>query len=461
MDEVLKNISDFSASLDMLEASSPTVQGTSSPARSHGGGIPTTSDPSPYQKTRKGGNIQQAEDSADSRIQRTGKQRDSSGTIRTLVRGMSFISRAIGGVFTASDKEDMRAKATVTLDDPNATQITFDPNRIMAQGGYCDVFMGANPTGRRIALKRYRITVHGYGKEDLQVIENEAKVWRGLEHEFILPFLGIGQDPTDFWYLASPWMDNGTLPTFLRENSETADRPRFILEVAEALAYLESKRVIHGDIRGSNVLVSPDHHALLYDFGLSKIAGVATLKPLRGAGSTLWQSPELLKNEPKSYASDIYAFGITIYEVLTDNLPSHYHQPPGSVFLVVYENKPPMRPEACGSHGYLWDIAEQCWKKNPDDRPSIQIVLRWLQQRKCDFLEDVCGLVGPSSDSQGSPGASTGRQTRFDSHRVRSRDTAANISEDTIPPLLLLQHQGPTSTPAHLVNIAADPDAGC
>ncbi|KAG8896324.1 hypothetical protein FRB99_008938, partial [Tulasnella sp. 403] len=367
----------------------------------------------------------------------------------------------MGALLEAVGKPDY---ATVTLDDPNTTQITFDPNRIVAQGGYCDVFMGAGPNGRQIALKRYRIAMHGYGKEDLQVIENKAKMWRDLEHEFILPFLGIGQDPTGLLYLASPWMDNGILPTFLRENSETADRPRFILEVAEALHYLESKRVIHGDIKAANILVSADHHALLCNFELSTLFSVAMQKALKGAGSTPWQSPEILKNEPKSYASDIYAFGMTIYEVLTSSIPFHGREPPAIMYAVVHQDERPTRLEAIGSHAYLWDIAERCWNKDPENRPSIQTVLRWIQRRKCEFSEDVYGLTGPSSGSQGPLGGPTGRRVRSSlSHDAKIPVGYELESRDSITtsPIDVLTHPNTggrsTPLPSHQ-NISVSPE---
>ncbi|KAG8887436.1 hypothetical protein FRB99_004263, partial [Tulasnella sp. 403] len=233
-----------------------------------------------------------------------------------------------------------------------------------------------------------------------------------------------------------------------------------ILEVAEALHYLESKKVIHGDIKAANILVSPDHHALLCDFGLSKLVSVVTQKPLKGAGSTPWQSPEILKNEPKSYASDIYAFGMTIYEVLTGNLPFHDHQPTAIVNAVVYENKRPNKPQLRGSHQYLWDIAERCWKVDPDDRPSIQTVLRWIQRRKCDPPDNPHGPSSSSSGPQAPLVTPTERRARSDSHRIRPINSTANVSHTTttLPPLP--QDPGSGTTPIRSVLDDIIPDTG-
>lgn len=74
--------------------------------------------------------------------------------------------------------------------------------------------------------------------------------------------------------------------------------------------------IIHGDVKGNNVLISSDHHARLCDFGLARHVDARTVTALKGAGSVPWQSPEVLRDEAsKSFQTDVYAFGITIYEV--------------------------------------------------------------------------------------------------------------------------------------------------
>lgn len=89
-----------------------------------------------------------------------------------------------------------------------------------------------------------------------------------------------------------------------------------MLGVAQAIAYLHDMDVVYGDVKGGNILISPDGRPLLAGFGLSKFVWfMDTSTALRGAGSVRWQSPELWDGERKSFASDVYAFGMTIVEV--------------------------------------------------------------------------------------------------------------------------------------------------
>ena len=89
-----------------------------------------------------------------------------------------------------------------------------------------------------------------------------------------------------------------------------------LMEAASAVTYLHQHGVIHGDIKASNILVTDDIHALLCDFTPTLQAEEATSAGPRGAGTVRWQSPELwTENAQKSFQSDVWAFGITTYEV--------------------------------------------------------------------------------------------------------------------------------------------------
>lgn len=86
--------------------------------------------------------------------------------------------------------------------------------------------------------------------------------------------------------------------------------------MADAVRYLHREGIVHGDIKGSNILVSAAVTVLLCDFGLSKLSDTRTRTLLVGAASVRWCAPEvLIEEEPKTFASDVYSFGMTVYEV--------------------------------------------------------------------------------------------------------------------------------------------------
>lgn len=93
-------------------------------------------------------------------------------------------------------------------------------------------------------------------------------------------------------------------------------------QTADALHYLHSKGVVHGDVKGNNILISDSGSALLCDFSLTKVLPEVTSTLMKGAGSVRWMAPELWDNAAKSFDTDVYAFGMTIAEVCVDLSPA-------------------------------------------------------------------------------------------------------------------------------------------
>lgn len=89
-----------------------------------------------------------------------------------------------------------------------------------------------------------------------------------------------------------------------------------ILDIAKGLTYLHEIGIVHGDIKGTNVLISPTVDALVADFGLDTLADSSTITSPIDSGSLRWQSPEVLRGAAhKTFSTDVYSFGMTIYEV--------------------------------------------------------------------------------------------------------------------------------------------------
>lgn len=88
-----------------------------------------------------------------------------------------------------------------------------------------------------------------------------------------------------------------------------------LYEVSTAIEYLHEQNFIHADIKGNNVLISDTLHALLGDFGLAKPTGADTSDTMKEAGSLMYKAPELYTRQKKTFASDMFAFGIMIAAV--------------------------------------------------------------------------------------------------------------------------------------------------
>ncbi|KIO33010.1 hypothetical protein M407DRAFT_18165 [Tulasnella calospora MUT 4182] len=190
-----------------------------------------------------------------------------------------------------------------------------------------------------------------------------------------------------------------------------------LCEIADAVGYLHENNIVHGDIKGSNVLVDDDIHCLLCDFGLSKAAPSRTSTGMQGVGALRWQSPELWTGGAKSFSSDTYAFAMTIVEVLTGEVPFSNIENDTAVIVAVLQNdeRPPKLPESLFGVSYksTWEVADACWPKKPADRISMNFAFQRLKTQASDYPPEEA----PKVDGAESSGHAQQEKALYDSAR--------------------------------------------
>ncbi|KAJ7875054.1 kinase-like domain-containing protein, partial [Mycena leptocephala] len=146
------------------------------------------------------------------------------------------------------------------------------------------------------------------------------------------------------------------------------------------LEYLHGRKICHGDLKGINVLVEDSGRALLADFGLARInaditSRTRTASDTAVSGSRNWMAPELLSGSLPRPPSDIYAFGMTLYELYTDEIPLTTVPCGDFIELVFRIGVRPERPEEKECpwlNDGIWDLAERCWNKDAKARPTAR-----------------------------------------------------------------------------------------
>ncbi|KAJ7712491.1 kinase-like domain-containing protein, partial [Mycena metata] len=178
----------------------------------------------------------------------------------------------------------------------------------------------------------------------------EALVWKDLHYPYILPFMGIDRDsyPSSLC-MVSPWMEHGTVLNYLEDHGH-GDVDKLLYEIAQGLEYLHSHAIVHGDLRGSNILITQDWSACLADFGLSAFTDATSSlhTSSKRAGSLNWMAPELLDpgrfflEFSRTPATDVYAFGCVCFELYTGRPPFSELGP--AVLMKVINGERPERP---------------------------------------------------------------------------------------------------------------------
>ncbi|KAJ7248246.1 kinase-like domain-containing protein, partial [Mycena haematopus] len=152
----------------------------------------------------------------------------------------------------------------------------------VAGGGFGDIYKAVYQS-KSVALKQLRffqIDTDQKRQKQLERLCQEALLWKNLKHSFIMPFIGLYSDGSlselhqgDLGMfsvaMVCPWMPNGTILKYLQASKPAGTIDVFLLEIAHGLRYLHSQSVVHGDLRGDNILVDEEGHARLADFGLA------------------------------------------------------------------------------------------------------------------------------------------------------------------------------------------------
>ncbi|KAJ3575324.1 hypothetical protein NP233_g1178 [Leucocoprinus birnbaumii] len=271
-------------------------------------------------------------------------------------------------------------------------------------GGYSDVYIGYltdEETGNetkvdrrlarafqitdknlKVAIKVLRITNDSKNVEKVKkYVIRETVTWSEIDHENVLEFFGIADDLGRYGCpaLVSPYCNKGTVSNYLTPNSSRQVRLDIIMGVCKGLKYLHEKKVIHGDLKPSNVLVHDDGRALLCDFGRSKIlnTGGFTTRP---SGVVRYQAPEIQNGGGLSKATDVYALGITSFEIWTGETPWKDLKDGQIIIAILVRNERPVRPVSAPSGTELvWNVLEHCWTLEPEKRLSMTEVVQKVQ----------------------------------------------------------------------------------
>ncbi|XP_012668273.1 receptor-interacting serine/threonine-protein kinase 3 [Otolemur garnettii] len=253
--------------------------------------------------------------------------------------------------------------------------------KIIGKGGFGVVFRAHH------AKWKIDVAVKIVNSEE---ISKEVKAMASLRNEYVLLLLGVIKN-LEWDYVSGPglvtrFMENGSLAGLLQPQCPRAWPLlyRLLREVVLGMCYLHSLTppLLHRDLKPSNVLLDPELHAKLADFGLSTFQGNSQSGTGSGepGGTLAYLAPELFAsvNQKTSTASDVYSFGILTWAVLAGREAKLPNQTL-SVYVVLGEMQqrpsldelPQSGPEMPGLEG-LKELMQQCWSSKPEDRPPFK-----------------------------------------------------------------------------------------
>uniref|UniRef100_A0A336KD63 CSON007500 protein n=1 Tax=Culicoides sonorensis TaxID=179676 RepID=A0A336KD63_CULSO len=157
-------------------------------------------------------------------------------------------------------------------------------------------------------------------------------------------------------------------------------------DIAKGLQYLFNENIVHRDLAARNILVTEDNQAKISDFGLARHCNVNGDYQCTNPGPipAKWYSPEAIDNKTYTKMSDIWSFGVTMYEIFSYGEAPYQHVKCVEDLINLIKTKPLDKPDKCSVEIYE-KLMQPCWKIDPKERPKINQILTTIDELLANF----------------------------------------------------------------------------
>lgn len=226
----------------------------------------------------------------------------------------------------------------------------YKTTKLLGEGGMGAVFLAERTDGEFDQQVAIKLLKQGFvSKIALNRFISERQILARLHHRFIAQLLDGGTTEEGLPYLVMEYIEGLPLMDYCNQhNLDLKSRLELFQKICSAVQYAHQHLVIHRDLKPSNIMVTDDGSPKLLDFGISKLVSqegdaLQTQTEFR-ALTPAYSSPEQIRGEPISTASDVYSLGVILYELLTGKRPYNTESKNFSQIIKVICEEEPTRP---------------------------------------------------------------------------------------------------------------------
>lgn len=276
----------------------------------------------------------------------------------------------------------------------------YELQELIGGGGMADVYKAQDKLlDRAVAVK----ILHQQYANDAEFVEKfrrEATAAAKLAHPNIVNIYDVGEDGGS-QYIVMEYVSGPTLKEVIQQKGclEPIEAVRIAKEIASALESAHRNNLVHCDIKPHNILVMPDGHIKVTDFGIARAVSASTMTYSGSVmGSVHYFSPEQAKGTVITTKSDVYSLGVVLYEMLTGQLP-FYGETSVSIALKHLQEEPvPIRQMNPSIPPVLEAIVQKAMSKDPADRPNSTELYADLNQAKAMLTDRGASQEAVSND---------------------------------------------------------------
>lgn len=250
-------------------------------------------------------------------------------------------------------------------------------HEVLGQGGMGTVYRSTDTvTGQTVAVKALKPDLFGRDPEMIERFIREGDALRRLNHPNIVAMLDAAGDENTH-YLVMEYVGGGSLADLLQKESRLplAQLVQIALDLSDALTRAHRLNIIHRDIKPANVLIAADGTPRLTDFGVARIGNSDITQTGAVVGTLGYLAPEAFEAQPLDARSDIWSFGVMLFEMLAGHRPFTGDSPSAVIRSILMQPTPDLEKLCPDAPSALLDLIYRMLEKNRSARiPSVRLV---------------------------------------------------------------------------------------
>ena len=264
----------------------------------------------------------------------------------------------------------------------------------LGEGGMGVVYKAEDIKLKRIVALKFLPKQSKISEQDEARFLQEAQAAAALNHPNICVIHAI-EDDNGQQFIAMEYVDGVTLREKIAQNPMlVAQAVGYGIQIGEALQEAHGKGIVHRDIKADNIMVNSKNQVKVMDFGLAKLKGAMRLtRTASTVGTLAYMAPEQIQGGIVDARSDIFSFGVLLYEMLTAHFPFRGEHDAAMMYSILNEDPEPLQKYLSDVPAEIQNIIDKALEKDPDVRyqtcQDIVVDLRRLQRKSSRISRQV------------------------------------------------------------------------
>lgn len=273
----------------------------------------------------------------------------------------------------------------------------------VGQGGMGVVYKAEDTKLKRDVAIKFLPKYIAANEEERERFKIEAQAAAALNHPNIAHIYAI-EEADDEMFIVMEYIDGQELKDIIKsEILNPKSAIDYATQIADGLQAAHEKAIVHRDIKSANIMITNKGRVKIMDFGLAKVRGGAQVTKVGTTiGTAAYMSPEQARSEEADHRSDIWSFGVVLYEMLSGELPFGGEYEQAVIYAILNENPKPISEEEPDVPLEMQNIVTHALQKNPEERyQQVQELLSDLKNVSAAFTESKSAILSRGNVSQG------------------------------------------------------------